>query len=214
MSKVAKFTQRIFHWDLDAYMCFRKKPSSKSTFPLTEKLVNDGWIIREVDFTSTEDLEKVVHLFLEAFPKYRTLKGARCEIESAIKRKDLCFVLANTERFGAMVWLGLEDNGMMQSVGMFIEQQRQAAVDHRSYVSPDFRGFGVQKTINNQLTVKAESLGIEWIYGFVGAKNTASINNCMKAFQEWRIVYHLTIEIPFVKRHYFPKLKHEHWEAT
>jgi hypothetical protein len=183
-------------------------------FALPEKLVNDGWTVREVDFQSENDFSSISNLFFEAFPQYGTLEKAQKELRTAIARRDICFVLANDERFAAMVWLGFEKNRMIQSVGRFIEDKHKAAVDHRSYVSPDLRGFGVQKIINNQLSIKAKSLDIEWLYGFVGAKNTASINNCMKAFDEWRIVYHLTIELPFMKMHLFPKLKQESWQAT
>ena len=86
---------------------------------------------------------------------------------------------------------------MMQTVGSFVKDKTKIAIDHRSYVSLDVLGFGVQKVINNELSLKAKELNIEWLYYFVGVSNTALVNNCMKAFDEWRFVYHVTIELPF-----------------
>jgi len=206
-----KLFNRVFKWDIDAYICFRKKPYSIVNFELPTKLLNDGWVVRQVDFSCQNDKSKLANLFLEAYTDFQTMEKVNLEIESAIRRKDLCFVLANSVRFAGMAWLGFENNEMLKTVGNFVEEKENVIVEYRVYVSPELRGFGIQRVINNQLQLVAKKLAVKWVYGFVGVKNTPSVNNFMKTYKYYKLVYHVTLEIPFVKMHCFPKLALENW---
>lgn len=192
-------------------MCFRKKPYGKVKFELTTSLLSEGWVVRQVDFSSPYDKSNLSNLLLEAYTEYQTKEEANLEVESAISRKDLCFVLANSARFAGMAWLGFENNEMLKTVGNFVRGKENVAVEYRVYVSPELRGFGVQRVINNQLQLIANKLNITWIYGFVGAKNTASVNNFMKTYDYYRLIYHVTLVFPRAKIHCFPKLALENW---
>lgn len=212
MSIVKKIAQRLLYWDLEAYMCFRKAPEETIRHPLHPSLRNAGWQLREANQNNENDIERLARLFTEAYTNYADNTKAKAEILRAFSSGDKCFVLANDFEFGAMVWLGLEQNHMLTTVGSFIEDKRNACVDHRSYASPKVRGFGVQKSINSLLSKHAWDQKKTWIYGFVGVKNTASINNCLKSFDEVRLVYYLRIELLKLKLNLYPKLKSEKWQ--
>lgn len=207
-----KFLRRLFYWNIESYICFRKRPEPTVRYTLGDELKAKGFKIREVDRKSTKDISSLSYLYKEAFSQYTTSEQAKTEILEAFESGEKCFILENGKRFYGMGWLGGEDSPMLASVGKFIKNKQNIAVNYRAYVSPFARGFGAQKAINNARESEAHKTGKECLYCFVGVKNTASINNCIKFFSESKLIYHVSVELPKLKFNFFPKLNDESWQ--
>ncbi|WP_156493548.1 hypothetical protein [Oleiphilus sp. HI0125] len=210
---IHRILSRLFYWDLDAYICFREdltKPRELHSLP--KSLSDEGWKLYEVDLGLPKDMQKLSTLFLEAFPSYQTLDDAKTELDNAKKRGDKCIVVANDNEFKAMSWLGQENNRLLQTVGKFMDSRHGIGVIHRSYVSPSLRGHKLQQIISSHISDLAKREGKEWLCGFAGVQNFSSIRNRLQRHDEYRLVYHLTIETKLRKWNIFPKLNKERWK--
>jgi hypothetical protein len=207
------FIDRLFKLDIDAYYLFRDDFSSLGDIPdamhangfefilcdSAESLVFDGlsdlWIAGGYHGCGHRD--KVVEFLVDAFG-----------------RGDICLlVLANGVPAG-MMWASGPRSRLLSKFAACVANDCTRFTIHRTYIAPQFRGKGLQRSMNWFLKVRMAERGFKGSYGFVGPKNLASVSNNMKTCQEYKLIYHLTIEVLSKKFNFYPKFRVEPWIAV
>jgi len=213
-----KLLSRFVRFDIDAYFWFRRDITNLvETAKIPIDLQQDGWHIREVDLECKADIQMLTQLWLIAFPSYRHESRVHKELERANKNGERCWVTANKIEFGAMTWTGFSDNFMFSTIGACIKKScemvdiSEAYVGYRSYVLPKLRGYKLTATMSQSKVIAAQKAGCKTKHAFVGVKNFASVHNSLIQDDEYKLYYHVTIEILSHKWHIFPNLSKESW---
>jgi hypothetical protein len=213
MSVVKRIFRRALRFDLDAYFLFSDSLESEllaqygNVFP--QNLTVDFHI---VDKPSEDTL--LINLCKEGGYFGLTDQGVGKNLALTSGRADRCIVATHENQYVAMSWVALGRNAEWPSFAQVPLTEKSSGLLHLSYVKPEYRGHCLQRFLDLQRKKLLAEEGFKQSVSFVGVNNLSSVRNSMACNESFKLMYHLCVEIPGLKKiNFFPKWNQEHWKS-
>ncbi|MEX0729848.1 MAG: hypothetical protein WED00_11535 [Aquisalimonadaceae bacterium] len=198
-------------WDLDAYVLFRSDLTGAAAPWSQHDDITDGLVIRELDGTNETDVHNLAKL---TYPHQTNeeRRGQLSRLSTQLGNGERCFVAVAETDIVAMQWIAGPKSAVFKGFGAMLRNAAKRSLFHRTFVREDFRGRKLQRRIDSYMKKTLKNEGIETTYTFVGVRNFASIINCLRLNNEFRLIYHLSIDLPGLpKLNLYPKRSREPW---
>jgi hypothetical protein len=213
MSAVRSILRRAFRFDLDAYFLFSDSLESgllaQSANLSPKNLTVDFYIVER----PAEDL-LLIDLCKEGAYFGSTDQGIKKNLALNSGRVDRCIVAKHQDKYVAMSWVALGRNAEWPSFAQVPLTKKSSGLLHLSYVKPEYRGHCLQRFLDLQRKKLLAEQGFEQSVSFVGVNNFSSVRNSMACNENFKLMYHLSVEIPGLKKiNFFPKWNQEHWKS-
>lgn len=128
---------------------------------------------------------------------------------------DSCVVARHGTQCIGMAWVLLGKRSDWPSFAKVPYEESDTGLLHQIYVRPDYRGFHLQRFLDIHQKKHLFDNKINSSLTFVGVKNFSSIRNAMTCNERFRLIYHLSIDIPLIgRKNLFPKWSEEGWNNT
>ncbi len=213
MSAVRRILRRVFRFDLDAYFLFSDSLESALLAQYAnicpKNLTVDFYIVEK----PAEDL-LLINLCKEGGYFGSTDQEVRKNLALTSGRADRCIVAKRQNQYVAMSWVALGRNAEWPSFAQVPLVQKGSGLLHLSYVKTEYRGHCLQRFLDLQRKKLLVEHGFEQSVSFVGVNNLSSVRNSMACNESFKLMYHLCVEIPGLKKiNFFPKWNQEHWKS-
>ena len=213
MSLIREAIRRAFYFDLDAYFMFSDRLNGKWLHEYAE-LRPEGL---EVDFhfvQSPEDDTNLILLCQEGGYFGSSNEQIRNNLASSTARGDRCIVAKHRDQYVAMSWMATGSPLCWPSFARVPLKGHGTGLLHLSFVKSDYRGHYLQRFLDLQRKKYMFDQGLEQSFTFVGVKNLSSLKNCMACNEDFRLIFHLGLDIPiFGRRNFYPKWQREGWKS-
>ena len=213
MRAVRRLLRRAFRFDLDAYFLFADSLKSElleqysNVYPKT--LTVDFYIVEK----PAEDL-LLINLCKEGGYFGSTDRVVRKNLALTSGRADRCIVAKHENQYVAMSWVALGRPSDWPSFAQAPLVQKSSGLLHLSYVKPEYRGHYLQRFLDLQRKKLLAEQGFEQSVSFVGVNNLSSVRNSMACNESFKLMYHLSVEVPGLKKiNFFPKWNQENWKS-
>ncbi|MCL7945681.1 hypothetical protein [Marinobacter sp. ATCH36] len=213
MSGISSVLRRAFRFDLDAYFLFSDSLQNgllsqcSNVHPKT--LTVDFYIVEE-----PSDDELLIDLCKEGGYFGSTDQVIRKNLALTFGQADRCIVAKCESRYVAMSWVALGRNAQWPPFAQVPLTQKSSGLLHLSYVKPEYRGHCLQRFLDLQRKKLLAEQGFEQSVSFVGVNNFSSVRNSMACNESFKLMYHLSVEIPGLKKiNFFPKWNQESWKS-
>ena len=213
MSAVKSILRRAFRFDFDAYFLFSDSlqpglfAQYSNAYP--KSLTVDFYIVEK----PSEDT-LLINLCKEGGYFGSTDQMVRRNLALTSDREDRCIVAKHENQYVAMSWVALGRNSEWPSFAQVSLAQKNSGLLHLSYVKPNYRGHCLQRFLDLQRKKLLAERGFEQSVSFVGVNNLSSVRNSMACNESFKLMYHLSVEIPVLKKmNFFPKWNQENWKS-
>ncbi|SNC74365.1 hypothetical protein SAMN04487881_2262 [Marinobacter sp. es.048] len=213
MRAVRSFLRRAFRFDLDAYFLFSDSLESgllaeyANVYP--KNLTVEYYIVEK----PSEDA-LLIKLCKEGGYLGSTDQLVRKNLALTSGRVDRCIVAKHENQYVAMSWVALGQRVEWPPFAQVPLTQKSAGLLHLSYVKPEYRGHCLQRFLDLQRKKLLAEHGFEQSVSFVGVNNLSSVRNSMACNESFKLIYHLSFEVPGLKKiNFFPKWNQENWKS-
>jgi len=210
---ITAFFSRYFKYYLEGYLLFKQEIDS------VEPVENDGLksgyqLIIVTNDSKKETKSSLVKLWDKAYYSKMNIENSQKDVSRQLTDGDVCCAIVFDEKIVGMSWFGFKNASKRMDFANYLTEEKRFLLIHHSFVLPSCRGWGAQRYIL--------SYGVEFIkknheitnmFVFVGVRNFASINNRLKNFAEYRIVYHVNVNMPFINFNIYPKKYSNGWRS-
>jgi hypothetical protein len=214
MNFFTSLLNRYFKYYLDGYILFRQSIMSYTEFSKAD--VKTGYQLSIIDNNSEDDLKaRLVQLWNIAYYSNDNDKKSKVDVISNLNDGDICSVIIHNNKVVGMSWFGFEKASQRMDFSHIIKDEKQFVLTHHHFNLPSCRGWGAQRVfLSYGVDYIRENYNKTTLFVFVGVRNFASIRNSLKAFTEYRLVYHLCIDIPFFKFNFYLKKHTNRWKVS
>lgn len=203
---------QLFQYSLDAYFVFRSglggpRQEADIEYPA-------GYSIRLLYSLEDEAGEALCELWQMAYEKDAIpVPGqARRSVARLFADGDICCGLFHGDSLVGMDWVGFSSAITRMHFSRFIKHEQGASIGHHTYISFAHRGIGLQRMTDLARRDAALAAGCSAVYVFVGVKNFASLRNMFRSHEQYRLIYHLKIDLPMKTFDLFPAVRRESWQ--
>lgn len=213
MSAVRSVFRRAFRFDVDAYFLF----SDSLQLDLLTQYSNVYPNSLTIDFCIVEqpsEDELLIDLCKEGGYFGSTDQVIRKNLAATSDRADKCIAAKHENQYVAMSWVALGQTADWPPFAQAPLVQKRSGLLHLSYVRPIYRGHYLQRFLDLQRKKLLAEHGFEQSVSFVGVSNLSSMRNSMACNESFKLMYHLSVEIPVLKKfNFFPKWNQENWKS-
>ena len=206
--------RRPLKLDLDAYLLFRSHLGQLQRGSSFIENGDDGIQIAEL---GQESIEKVLGLItgtmnLQTVTDPGTRDIAAHAFEKRLSEGDRCFGAVVDDIFVGIRWVSFPGHSVYKSFAALVKDEPDSCVFNGAYVSPEYRGRRIQIRLDAAMKRVLGRDGLETSFSFVGVHNFASIVNCLRCHDDYRLIYHLSVDLPFSPLlNFYPKQNVELW---
>jgi hypothetical protein len=202
----------LFQYSLDAYFVFRSSLGESHQKADIEYPV--GYSVRELHSLEDEAGESLRELWQMAYEAdtSQVSDRSRRTLAGLFADGDICCGLFHGDSLVGMDWVGFSGAIMRMHFSRFIKREQGAAIGHHTYITPAHRGFGLQRMTDAARRTSARAAGCSTVYVFVGVKNFSSLKNMFRSHEQYRLIYHLKIDLPMKTLDLFPAVQREPWQ--
>jgi GNAT superfamily N-acetyltransferase len=198
---------RVFNYWVDTYFLFRNYLLDTNIDEIIALPV--GYSIRLIKSVDDRSFESLVLLWDQA---YKEKPGdAKNKVRSLLLQGDVCIGAFYQNSVIGMTWSGEQAAIQRIAFANFLKKEKCAGIGHHDFVDVDHRGKGLQRALSSVRLKYAKEKGCHAYYVFVGVKNLSSIINLMRVFSEFKVVFHVKIDVPFFTFNFFPGARKEEW---
>jgi GNAT superfamily N-acetyltransferase len=201
--------KKIYMYWIDTYFLFRINLNENK---IDEKIdLNGEYSIVPIDSINDEHADSLSLLWCRA---YEVTPEAGCRaVRDLFQRGDICLGLIYRNNVVGMTWYGQEMAIDRIDFAHILKKESRVGLAHHAFIVEDHRGKGLQRALYSEMFLNGRKRGCHFYYGFVGVKNFASVRNTMKSFAEYKVVFHVKIDVPFFTFNLFPGYRQEKWVA-
>lgn len=189
---VGHLRRNLFRCELDAYIAFRRRPPA-----FDESIARAlGLRFRAVELSDPETIKALI----TAWPmewRVNSSDDAICKtIEKELRAGDECYVYCDGERIAAASWVGFRNSPYLKKFAKAFGLAEDEALRRTTFVAPEYRGRRLQVLLAAEVeNYVARRRGIKRFIVYVGIRNTASLRNLLKVYEESRPVYHVRLTV-------------------
>jgi|AntDeeMetagen681_2_1112603.scaffolds.fasta_scaffold00273_7 hypothetical protein len=209
---LAKVANRVFQYDLDAYLVFRDVLAKHELRDVENLPQSQKFQFRLLDGNS--DLEGLKELCLAGGYFGESSHAVGTALVSRFSNDERCATAFDGDKCVAMSWIASGDAARWPAFARFPRLGEACGLLHMSYVRPEYRGNQLQRCLDLIRKQQLKTHGEKYSVCFVGVKNFASIRSLMATNEEYRLVYHLTLDAALLPRlNFFLKTDVEQWQS-
>lgn len=213
MRAVRSIFRRAFRFDVDAYFLFSDSLQSALFTQYLNAYPKSLTVNFHIVETPSED-ELLIDLCREGGYFGSTDRIIRKNLAATSDRADRCIVAKHENQYVAMSWVALGRIAEWPSFAQAPLAQKKPGLLHLSYVKPEYRGHYLQRFLDVQRKKLLLEHGFEQSVSFVGVNNLSSIRNSMACNESFKLMYHVSVEVPVLKKlNFFPKWNQESWKS-
>lgn len=211
MNKTKQFINRYFKYYLEAYMLFKQSADMIDVFNKDSLKLDYNLILIDKDSSQLQKNE-LISLWNNAYYSSEQLEKSEKEVLIQLSDGDVCCALTHENRVVGMSWFGFKSALIRLYFAKIISHESTFLITHHLFILPSARGWGAQRYLLSYGVNQLRNIyKIKKLFVFVGINNFSSIKNCLKDYAEYRIVYHLRVETPFIKLNLYPKKNINTW---
>lgn len=198
---------RFFNYWVDTYFLFRNKQLTN----LSEEIIklHEGYDIKLIETFEDDYIDSLISFWKQSYSKNDVL--ATNEVRSLLLRGDACIGVVCQNRVVGMTWCGGHVAIERIPFANILKKEKNIGIGHHDFVDAGHRGKGLQRALSVVRLRYAHQKGCSAFYVFVGVKNIASVINLMKVFSEYKIVFHVKVDVPLISINLFPGFQREDW---
>ncbi len=200
--------RKIFQYWTDTYFLFARDLEKEMEF---DYRIPGGYSLIIIKSEKDVNLDSLCSLWAKAYHSSKNSLIVKNRVKSLIRRGDVCFCVLFQGKAVGMAWSGGKKAIQEIDFAQILKREKLAALGHHDFVDEEHRGHGFQKILSLSRVNYAKKNGFTKYYVFVGVKNAASLKNLAKVFNEYKIVFHLKIDIPLRTFNFFPGANRENW---
>ena len=209
LSAVAAYLRsNLFRYELDGYIAFRRTP------PASDPSVAQAYGLRfaAVELDSPETVDALVSAWPIEWRAGSSDESIRKTIERELRSGDECYAYWDGERIAAASWVGFQNSPYLEKFAKAFGLAPDEALRRTTFVVPEYRGRRLQVLLAAEVENHvSQSRGIRRFIVYVGIRNTASLRNLLKVYEESRPVYHVRLTIMGKNIDWFPNRKKLPW---
>ena len=209
---LAKLAKSFFRYDLDAYFVFRDFLEHQA-FSGADELSQSGrfWFAL---LDGSSDLKPLEELCVDGGYFGDDTNTVGHALFSQFTRGERCAGVFDDGRCVGMSWIAPADGNKWPSFAQIPGLGDRCGLVHMAYVRPAYRGNQLHRYLDVLRKHQLKREGKRTVVCFVGVKNFASIRSLMATNEEYRLVYHLTLDLALLpKFSLFLKRRSEDWES-
>ncbi len=210
--KILNRLKRPVIWDLDGYYHFRTNlQTSALAEPLRADEMLDGISLKDISVDDSAHLEGVAALLSMPEAHYPAPVTAEY-VSSLLAAGDRCFIALRGKDVVAVQFSTPTDGRLSTGFAALVRHERGSWVSNSTFVAPSARGSGIQRLLARYSKSLFREAGAPHTFSFVGAHNVPSVINTFKTNDEYRFVYHLSLDLPLLaRRNMYLKNEKERW---
>ncbi len=195
-------------YELDAYIVVRRGPPRDAQSAI-EAL---GYQFAPVTVEDPQTLEALINAWPAEWMYGRSPSKLRVDLSRDLQAGDQCYAVWDHGRIAAASWVGFAGSPYMKRFGGALGLGRDEALRRTTFVAPAYRGKKLQVLLANTVESHvARTNGIKRFIVYIGIRNTASIRNLTKVYEEVRPVYHFRVTVLGKSFDWYPNLKSQSW---
>jgi GNAT superfamily N-acetyltransferase len=201
-------TNSLFRIELETYYTFELELTSTRNIERAKIPIE----IIKIDNNCSE-IKRLVDFWPDYFRFGRSGILLENDIKKYFKAADECFCAVIDSTIVGMMWVGYENNHMLNTIAKRDGLKSDEAIIHRVYVNKEHRGFGIQKFLSTYIKLYLKERNFKLVRTYTGINNIASIINNMQTYDRYKVIYHLRITAFAVEFNLFPKYPAD-WQLT
>ena len=136
----------------------------------------------------------------------------RRTIERELRSGDECYAYWDGQRIAAASWVGFRNSPYLKKFAKAFGLAEDEALRRTTFVVPEYRGRRLQVLLAAEVENHvSHSRGINRFIVYVGIRNTASLRNLLKVYEESRPVYHVRLTLLGKDIDWFPNKDQLPW---
>jgi hypothetical protein len=196
------------YW-IDTYFLFKKDLKDLKMEDKNEDF--DEYHFKDIRSIEDNYFKSLLNLWTHAYNV--TQDTSELELHNLFQDGDICHGLIYGDNVVGMTWSGQKKAIRRIDFANVLKNEKSAWIGHHDFISENHRGKGFQKSLSLIRMKNAKNKGCHYYYVFVGVKNFASIRNLMKVFPEYKLIFHIKIDVPLFSFNVFPGHRKEGWVA-
>jgi GNAT superfamily N-acetyltransferase len=209
LSAVAAYLRsNLFRYELDGYIAFRRRP------PVSDPSVARGYGLQfaAVELGSPQTVDALVRAWPTEWRAGSSDETIRRTIERELSSGDECYAYWDGERIAAASWVGFRNSPYLKKFAKAFGLAQDEALRRTTFVVPEYRGRRLQVLLAAEVENHvSQTRGISRFIVYVGIRNTASLRNLLKVYEESRPVYHVRLTIMGKTIDWFPNRDQLPW---
>ncbi|MCC5810380.1 MAG: GNAT family N-acetyltransferase [Ectothiorhodospiraceae bacterium] len=210
--KILNRLKRPMIWELDSYHNFKCKlqTSPFAEAPLESDLPA-GITLREInneDHKLLHSLSQLLSTPAARFPHPVTVEW----LHSLFQQGERCFCAIRDGSVIGLLMASPTNGRFSEKFAAIVKSEAGSWVTNTAFVDPIYRGMGLHRFVSRFTKSRLKEAGGIYAYSFVGVHNLASAINTHQTNDEYRVVYHLSVDIPLARKmNLYPKINKENW---
>ena len=208
---IDQLLKRLYFFNIDAYFLFRKDIS----IPSGAEITDDSYSTREITSIEDPDFERLCVLWNEAYHENDQVASntGRKELTELLMNGDVCCCLMYGQEPVGMGWLSMLNSQKLPDFSTCLKGMTDAGLNHHDYITKRHRGKGLLSRIHYQQEKTLRQREKKQYYTFVGVNNFASVRQHFKTQDEYKLIYHVKIDIPFFSFNLYPSYRSSGWKS-